>query len=332
MLHKALRVAQPLFLIAAIFAIAFFLRSQWAELSAFTWRLDLGWLAASGVLLLATWALEVGIWQRIMALVGGRISFLTAVRIWFLSAIVRYIPGNIWQPLSLTVYCMQRGVRPEATLTSIGLYQAIILLAAAPFAAIYVAVGGGLFSASLSGIAPVLVALLLIPIAVFIAKPGWLSALLNAVLVKLGRQPLEARLSAPAMLALIAATVVDWLLWGLTFAAFTASIAQIDAAQPARLAMLLVISYPIAYAAGFLSFFTPSGFGVREGAFFFLLTPTLDGAVVTVAALGMRMWTTLGELLIAAISAPFERTHAANRDRTPAPELAIDPKPGGKLT
>ncbi len=330
MLHKALRVAQPLFLIAAIFAIAFFLRSQWAELSAFTWRLDLGWLAASGVLLLATWALEVGIWQRIMALVGGRISFLTAVRIWFLSAIVRYIPGNIWQPLSLTVYCMQRGVRPEATLTSIGLYQAIILLAVAPFAALYVAIGGGLLSASLSGIAPILIALLLVPVAVFIAKPGWLSALLNAVLVKLGRQPLEARLSAGhagpdrrhrGRLAAV----------GLTFAAFTASIAQIGAAQPARLAMLLVISYPIAYAAGFLSFFTPSGFGVRN-AFFFLLTPTLDGAVVTVAALGMRMWTTLGELLIAAISAPFERTHAANRDRTPAPELAIDPKPGGKLT
>ncbi len=331
MLHKALRVAQPLFLIVAILTIALFLRSQWAELSAFTWRLDPGWLTASGILLLITWALEVGIWQRILALVGGRISFLAAVRIWFLSAIVRYIPGNIWQPLSLTVYCMQRGVRPEATLTSIGLYQAIILLAASPFAAIYVAVGGGLFSAPLPGIAPVLIALLLVPAVIFIAKPDWLSALLNAVLVRLGRKPLEARLSAPAMLALIAVTVVDWLLWGLTFAAFTASIAQIDAAQPARLAMLLVISYPIAYAVGFLSFFTPSGFGVREGAFFVLLTPALDGGVVTVAALGMRIWTTLGELLIAAVSAPFERKNA-ELDRTPAPELAIDPEPGGKLT
>ena len=142
MLHKALRVAQPLFVAAAIIAIAIFLRSQWNELAAFTWRFDPRWLAISSALLLVTWALEVGIWHRILSLVGGQIAYLAAARIWFLSAIVRYIPGNIWQPLSMTWYCMQRGVRPEATLTSIGLYQAIILLGAAPFAAIYVIAGG----------------------------------------------------------------------------------------------------------------------------------------------------------------------------------------------
>ncbi len=67
----------------------------------------------------------------------------------------------------------------------------------------------------------------------------------------------------------------------------------------ATLAPHLVFSYPIAYAIGFLSFITPSGFGVREGAFFVLLSPILSGGVVTVIALAMRLWTTAGELVMA---------------------------------
>ena len=50
---------------------------------------------------------------------------------------MRYVPGNIWQPLSLTLYSRRYGVPAEATVTSIALYQVMILLAAAPLAAIY---------------------------------------------------------------------------------------------------------------------------------------------------------------------------------------------------
>jgi len=328
MVQKALRIAQPLFLVAAVLAIAFYLRTHWVELSSFSWRIDRGRLAVSAVLLLLTWSLEVGIWHRLLAFVGGRIPYLSAVRIWFLSAIMRYIPGNIWQPLSMTAYCMQRGVRPEATLTSIALYQAIILLAAIPFAAAFAIIDGS------AGLTPALAIAALIPVAVFILKPVWLSALLNAVLVRLGRKPLDVRLRARHMLGLMAITLLDWILWGLTFAAFTISIADINTAEPVRVALLLVISYPIAYAVGFVSFFTPSGFGVREGAFFVLLAPVLGGGVATVAALGMRVFTALGELIMAAASIPFERLRAA----PPAPEAgavlpaAVDAELGRKPT
>ena len=79
------------------------MRSQWEELRAHTWELQPGWLLASALLLLASWAMEIGIWQHLLRLVGGRLPYAPAVRIWFLSAIVRYIPGNIWQPLSMTL-------------------------------------------------------------------------------------------------------------------------------------------------------------------------------------------------------------------------------------
>lgn len=319
MFSRLVRWLQPLFLCLAALAIAWFLRSHWAALRAYPWQIDAGWLAASALLLLLSWALEVAIWRHLLRLVGGGLSYAQALRIWFLSAVVRYIPGNIWQPLSMTLYCRRYGVAPEATLTSIAFYQALILLAAAPMAAAYLLWAGhnSLVAQGLAAIPPALAWLLLLPAALFLLRPQALTAAMNWALVRLGRAPLHARLTSPALLALILAAILDWLLWGATFAALVFGVAAVDSgAERAALAPLLIISYPIAYAAGFLSLITPSGFGVREGAFYLLLVPRLDGAVVTVVALAMRVWTTLGELLLALASAPFERPR-----RTPAPQF-----------
>lgn len=323
MFSRLVRWLQPLFLCLAALAIAWFLRSHWAALRAYSWQIDAPWLAASALLLLLSWALEIAIWRQLLRLVGGGLRYWQALRIWFLSAVVRYIPGNIWQPLSMTLYCRRYGVAPEATLTSIAFYQAIILLAAAPLAAAYLLWTGhnSLAAQWLVGVPPALVLLLLLPVALFLFWPQLLTAAMNWALVRVGRTPLHARLTSPALLALILAAMLDWLLWGATFAAFVFGVTAVDRAA---LAPLLVVSYPIAYAAGFLSLITPSGFGVREGAFYFLLVPQIDGAVVTVIALAMRVWTTLGELLLALVSAPFERERRAPAALY-APSLAEPP-------
>ena len=67
------------------------------------------------------------------------------------------------------------------------------------------------------------------------------------------------------------------------------------------LAPHLVAAYPIAYAIGFISLITPSGLGVREGAFYLLLAPIMGGGAITIVALAMRLWTTLGELVAAGV-------------------------------
>ncbi len=309
MLRRFVRWLQPALLLAALFAVAWFLRQQWPELRSYPWRFDAVWFSTACVLLVVTWAVEVSIWRAILRMVGGELGYWPAVRIWFLSAVVRYVPGNIWQPLSLTLYGRRHGVAAESTVTSIALYQVIILLAAAPLAAVYfVWIDTQTLLAQLLGQVQWLLALAVAaPLVVFVARPGWFLALLNWGLARMKRPPLTVRLSGLGLLALIALAIVDWLLWGSTFAAFV--IALVGAGIPDRhgLWTQLMLSYPIAYAIGFLSLLTPSGFGVREGAFYLLLVPRLDGAIVTVVALAMRLWTTVGELLFALLSAPFER-------------------------
>jgi uncharacterized membrane protein YbhN (UPF0104 family) len=319
MVMRTLRRLQPIFMVLALLFVAGLLRSQWDQLQDYQWRLSPGWLLASGLLLLASWAMEVGIWRSLLALVGGPMDYGPALRIWFLSAIMRYIPGNIWQPLSMTVRCQQWGVRPEATLTSVALYQAIILLAVAPITALYIAISGetglGLLGDFLRGTAPWLVAITLIPVIAFLVRPQWLMALINWGLHKIGREMLDARLTSRRLLALLAVAAVNWLLWGASFAALTFGLSEYSLTRMGELLPFLVLSYPIAYAIGFLSFITPSGFGVREGAFYLLLAPLMGGGVVTVAALAMRIWTTIGELIMAGISAIWER-FGVQSDRT----------------
>jgi hypothetical protein len=330
MLNRIVRYGQPVLLVLAGIAIVLLLRGQWQTLRNYSWRLIPWLLLLSLGLLLATWAVEVAIWRRILSRVGGNIDYFPAFRIWFLSAVLRYIPGNIWQPLSMTVYCKRYGIRPEVTVTSIALYQVIILMAVAPFIAAYVWVGtsGGFLASVLVGLTPWIVALVLIPLAIFIARPEWLMRLLNALLTKVGRPPMDTTLSSTSLLALTFAAVGNWLMWGVTFAIFTYSIVELDPNNTLQLLLLLTLSYPIAYAVGFVSLLTPSGFGVREGAFYVLLSPVMAGGMVAIAALAMRAFTAIGELIIALVSAPFERAPTAVHSSLYSQLGGVDAPPG----
>lgn len=318
-MRQVLRWAQMALLIVAFVSIAVVLRSQWHELRSHDWNLNSGWLLLSATLLLASWLLEIAVWLNLLALLGGRLPGAAACRIWFLSAIVRYVPGNIWQPLSMTLYCERYGVRPEITVTSVALYQAIILLAAAPIAVLYFALtdNWGLFSGIVGGIAPGLLALVLAPVIVFIIRPGWMIAILNWLLCKVGRPAIDAQMSRTRLLAVLALASADWLLWGAAFATLTFGISDFTPQQMVILAPHLVASYPIAYAIGFLSFITPSGFGVREGAFYILLAPLMGAGMATVAALAMRVWTMIGEVILATISAISGRELANAWEKPP---------------
>ena len=295
---------QPLFLCLALLFIGFLLRSQWPTLRAYEWRLDMGWLGLAVGFTLASWALEIQVWRLLLGVLGGSLPYGPAVRIWFFAAVIRYIPGNIWQPLSMALQCQAWGIRPEVTLASIAFYQALILLAVTPIAALYFSLTGnwGLLTTYLQGAAPWLVGLSIVPVIIFLARPSWLLSLLNWALVKVGRAPIAAHLSSGRLLWLLLIAVLNWLLWGASFGALTLGLGQPAQLTLAQALFHLIAVFPIAYIIGFLSLITPSGIGVREGAFYLLLVPLFDPGLVTVAALVMRIWSMIGELLMALLS------------------------------
>src|SRR5438270_5610384 len=55
------------------------------------------YIAASGVVVLGTYALLIEVWRRILAAWSARISFGDATRIWCVSNLGKYVPGKVWQ-------------------------------------------------------------------------------------------------------------------------------------------------------------------------------------------------------------------------------------------
>ncbi len=312
MLRRLARWLQPIALVLAVVAIVWFLWIQWPVLRSVPWAWDPRWFGVACVAAMASWLVEISLWRRLLADLGGQIPFAPGFRIWFLSAVVRYIPGNIWQPLSLTLYARRYGNKPETVITSLLLYQMVTLLAAAPITVVYFTWLDNSSAAAqwLAQLPRGLIWLVLAPIALFIARPRLLTDLLDWGLAKIGRPPLHAYLRTRTLLWAIAIALVAWILWGITFMAVTFAVAPASAVDRWTMALPLIAAYPIAYAVGFLSLLTPSGFGVREGALLLLLAPPLSAAVVTVIALAARVFTMLGELLLALLCAPFERAAA----------------------
>jgi glycosyltransferase 2 family protein len=319
MLRRLVQWLQPVVLILSMLAIGWFLTNQWPTLRNYPWRLDWRWLLATCVVTLASWGVEIAIWRHLLVSLGGHLSFWTAARLWFLSAIVRYIPGNIWQPLTLTLYSRRHGVPPETTITSIVLFQVVILLAVIPiFVGYFLWIDTTSFAAQYVAHVPqAFLWLALAPLLLFLLRPQWLIQLLNWGLARLQRPPLATQLTSGRLLMLILASLFVWLLWGGVFVCITFAVAGDGVADRAAITPLLIASFPIANTIGLLSLITPSGFGVREGTFFLLLTPQIDGGVVTVIALALRVWGVLNELLLALISLPFEQASIASQGNEP---------------
>jgi uncharacterized membrane protein YbhN (UPF0104 family) len=115
----------------------------------------------------------------------------------------------------------------------------------------------------------------------------------------------------------LAMGVASWLLWGLSFAALTFALGPYGQGEWLPLAPLLVTAFAVGYAIGILSIMTPSGLGVREGAYYLLLVPVVDGGTVALAALAMRLWIVLGEVVMAGAAALVVREDDRQRLELP---------------
>ncbi len=298
---------QPVFLVVALLFLGALIYGQWDNLRSLPWEFNAAWLALSAGFLALAWLVEILLWLRILRVMDAGMPLWSATRTWFLSAIVRYIPGNIWQPMSITVYSQERGVPYPVTLMSLLLFQITIILAVAPIAALYFMATGnwGLLTGYLTWAAPWLIVVGLTPLAIFLVRPDWLIGMINWVLTRVARKQFSTRLTRMNLLGLLGIALLDWLLWGSAFAAMSFGVQSYSTAEIIRLTPHLIAAYPIAYAIGFISFITPSGIGVREGAFYLLLAPIAGAGAATMLGLAMRVWTTLGELVAAGLAVIF---------------------------
>jgi uncharacterized membrane protein YbhN (UPF0104 family) len=276
------------------------LAARWNDVISLKWRLEPGLFAVATALLALSYGLVACLWALALHRAAGT-RVAAGARIWFLSNLARYVPGNVWSYVGAVELARREGVARRTTLAVMALTQVLSVgVAVAAGLPVLLAERARLGRPALLG-------------ALVVAAVAALAAVFRRQLLGLARRrmpgfdPADLTPSAGTVALLAAGYAVYWAVTGLAFAALVASLYPLAPAD----VPLVMAAYAAAYAAGFLALLTPAGLGVREGVLVVALAPVLPAGPALVVALLSRAWMMLVELAGAGVA------HLAARYRTP---------------
>lgn len=285
-------------LLAALFiagAAAFLLwtaAQNWADIQRFDWHIRPPLLAASIVAHVAVLAWGVYVWGRVLRRFDPVVPrFPTLLRIWFGSALARYVPGAIWQFVAAAQLARVAGLVPAILLISMLVHVGFSLLAAAIIAALTLPHHPSIPTGPVGIVGILAVALLLV-------HPAVIGGMVRIV----------ARLSRKGTLVwggswldgveLLILSILGWALYGGAFVLFAAAIVEL----PSGAALPLAGVNALSFLAGYLVVFAPAGLGVREVSMTVLLAGFLPAGVAALLAVASRLWTVAAELAGGAVA------------------------------
>jgi hypothetical protein len=297
--RKWRRVLGYVLALAVLFFLGRMLVQTWGDLAAsgFTFEFDLPRLGVSLALLVVARAFAIEAWRRILISLGEYFEFGFGARVWFLSNLTRYVPGNIWQVATMMTMIEQRGVSKTNALLSQVIYTAIALSVAGLLGLMFVFARpnalNGIVDPALAAYTPFAAAWAFIALVIFFALPP-INRLIVALTARVTRRDIAA--PAPTFARGLIPPLFSLLMWltnGVAFYLFSSSIIP----TPLALLPAFIAMNAGAYWIGYISFITPSGLGFREGALAWMLASFFPAPVAVTLSLLTRLWSTAGELL-----------------------------------
>jgi glycosyltransferase 2 family protein len=287
--RKLFKLAQWIFAAAVLFFAARSLAGQWNKVEARLLHVQFGWqwIGAATVVVLLSFALLIEGWRRVMGAWDSHLPFGQAARIWFLSSLGKYVPGNIWSLTAMGVMARGRGISALAAAGSSIIMQAVSLVTGA---AIVMITGAQLLGQ------PVLVGVsVLILIGILLSAPRFLPPLTVWIGSIIGKEVAPPSVPATSIWTAAIASALSWLLYGFAFQLFVHGLLG---AAPGEISRYIAV-YTAAYILGFISPIAPAGLGVREFTLAAFMTQLglaneADAALVAIAA---RLWLTIIELV-----------------------------------
>lgn len=278
---------------------------QWDEV-----HLQYPWLAGSLVALLAARTSHGLAMLHILRAFGHTLSRWPVVLTSWVFSLGRYLPGKIGTLVGSIYLFGRMGVSAPIVLATLFMSTLIALLAGAAFAAPLLfgpVVRQWIPHGWIGGI-------LVIVCGLAFLHPRLLTGLSNAVLPRLGRAPLPARMEFHATVRAVAWTAINVLLLGIALWMAWRAMAPVGLSE--ALTAQGVIG--LATVAALLAFFAPGGIGVQEAVYLVTLGPSL-GPSISLLVVNFRLLNIVADLLtglfsIAALrqtrdSAPGEAAH-----------------------
>jgi len=242
-----------------------------------------GWIALSVLAVLATYAIQIESWRRILAGWGQRLAYGRAARIWLLVNLGRYIPGKVWSVAGLIVLAQRAGVESWAAGASAFAIQAVGIGTAVALVAL--AIPGA--TSPLRLVVAALIAVGTIGILAWDRVARRLAALV-------GRAEQFRALPLAAVAESATLTFASWVTYGV---AFWLLVPGLGLTGGGHLSLPTAAGvFALGYILGLLALFAPGGVVVREVTFIGLLTPALGSGGAVALSVGSRVLLTLAEV------------------------------------
>ncbi|KPK71334.1 hypothetical protein AMJ71_06525 [candidate division TA06 bacterium SM1_40] len=287
------RIAQVLLVSAAVIYIVQRIIADASKLLEFDWRLKLGSLAVSYLLLFAAFSGYPVVWWLLLRGMGERLPLGKAFRIWYVSNLGRYVPGKIWQIVGRVELAKDLGVARSTSAASV-VYETGLIITSG-IIVFGVATVASRDATPFSSVWPIF---LVLPFGIVLAHPRVLSAVTNVVLRKVRKPEITLDVGLRWAASVLALYGILWIIQGAGFFFLVRSLTAVSF----RWLPQLVGVFAAAWIAGFLSFITPGGLGVREGVMTFLLSLYLPPSISAVVSILSRIWITVGEVVCALVS------------------------------
>ncbi|MFL5465164.1 MAG: lysylphosphatidylglycerol synthase domain-containing protein [Gemmatimonadaceae bacterium] len=283
------RVAQWIFAAAVLFFAARSLSGQWNRVGSRLTHVHLQWewIALATLLVLITYTVLIAGWRLILVAWDSDLPFLDAARIWFLSNLGKYVPGNIWSLTTMGVMARRRGLSAIAAAGSSVIMQTVSL---ATGTAIVMVTGAKLLGE------PILVgAAVVLLVALLFSAPRFLPPLARWAGSLIGRDIIPPSVPPSSIWTAAVASAASWLFYGVGFQLFVRGLLG---AAPGEMSSYIAV-YTAAYILGFISPIAPAGLGVREFTLAAFMTQLglANEADAALVALSARLWLTIVELV-----------------------------------
>ncbi|MGQ0815545.1 MAG: lysylphosphatidylglycerol synthase domain-containing protein [Gemmatimonadota bacterium] len=297
------RLGQLVLIVAVTYGILRALAPELDKVSASdfaAWTPNAVRLALSLLMLLAVYLMHCLLWRTITTQLGGvQPGVQSALRIYFVSSLGRYIPGKLWQIAGLATLAQKAGI-------------SILAATAASLAGQFAFLTSGLVYLALllpgwGGSAPIAAALALLGMGIgtFLLFTARMRERLVARFERFGGAlRLFDRITWRHALQWWLAYAFTWALLGTAFVVFVAAFIRVSWPDSLHIAG----SVAAAYLFGYVAFFSPAGLGIREAVMLGLLSQVMPASAALVVSVGSRLWFTAAELLpLALISATRDR-------------------------
>ncbi|HEX8228463.1 MAG TPA: lysylphosphatidylglycerol synthase domain-containing protein [Chloroflexia bacterium] len=287
------RVAQVLLVLVVVVFFARAVYDLLPQVLNYNWVLEPVYIGIAALLLLLRGPVPVYAWAKVLEKLGHVLPWRVSTQAVYYSGLAGFVPGSVWHAVSRVMLVERQGVPRLVSAISVGVESVLVLLGAAIVSSLTLFAWRD--APTWLGVA------LIVGLLLLVMQPGLLFRLLNWVLARLKRRPIEVRLTARDMLLLLVPYLLNWLIFaGISFALVAALYPDL----PLSSAPVVGGIFTASWVAGYLAVFVPQGLVVREFFIVSLLTALVGVPAPTAAAAALlsRAWSMLGIVLWAAIA------------------------------